>query len=123
MLPAQDHCTVTWVLHPGGEARYYLSLVQVHDINTAQLREPGSCTPLIGQWTKMSTRDDNFGHTRLNSPLKLWKETLRRPRSPTCTIGLMVKAFQRLKDGKTARSSSASQTMMNRRQNRQVLFR
>ena len=66
-------------------------------------------------WTmdKMSTRDGNFGHIRLDSPLKLWKETLRRPRSPTCTIGLMVKAFPKLKDGKTARSSSASQTMMN----------
>ena len=38
---------MTWVLHPGGEARYYLSLVQVHDINTAQLWEPGSCsTPM-----------------------------------------------------------------------------
>ena len=35
--------------------------------------------------------------------------TSMSPRSPTCTIGLMVKAFQRLKDGKTARSSSASQ--------------
>ena len=72
-----------------------------------------SWTPLTGQWTKMSTRDGNFGHTRLDSPLKLWKETLKRPRSPTCTIGLMVKAFPKLKDGKTARSSSASQTMMN----------
>ena len=30
------------VLHPGGEDWYYLSLIQVHDINTAQLREPGS---------------------------------------------------------------------------------
>ena len=72
-----------------------------------------SWTPLIGQWTRMSTRDGNFGHTRLDSPLKLWKETLRRPRSPTCTIGLMVKEFQRLNDGKTAKSSSASQTIMN----------
>ena len=34
-------------------------------------------------------------------------------RSPICTIGLMVKAFQRLKDGKTTKPSSASQTMMN----------
>ena len=25
-----DHCTVTWVLHPGGEAWYYLTWVQVH---------------------------------------------------------------------------------------------
>ena len=38
------HCTVTWVLHPGGEARYYLRLIQVYDINTAQLREPGLCS-------------------------------------------------------------------------------
>ena len=36
---------MTWVLYPGGEAQYYLSLVQVYDINTAQLREPGSCIP------------------------------------------------------------------------------
>ena len=34
---------MTWVLQPGGEAQYYLSLVQVHDINTAQLWEPGLC--------------------------------------------------------------------------------
>ena len=54
-----------------------------------------SWTPLIGQWTRVSTRDGNFGHTRLNLPLKLWKETQRRPRSPICTIGLMVKAFQK----------------------------
>ena len=36
------HCTVTWVLHPGGEARNYWYSVQY---NTAQLREPGSCIP------------------------------------------------------------------------------
>ena len=35
---------MTWVLHPGGEAQYYLRLIQVYNINTAQLREPGSCT-------------------------------------------------------------------------------
>ena len=66
-------------------------------------------------WTlaKLSTRDGYFGHTRLNSHLRQWKETLRRPRSPTCTIGLMVKASQRLKDGKTARFSSVKQNMMN----------
>ena len=53
-------------------------------------------------WTmdKMSTRDGNFCHTRLDSPLKLWNETLRRPRSPICTIGLMVKAFPKLKEEK-----------------------
>ena len=39
-----------------------------------------SWTHSTGQWTKMSTRDGNFGHTRLGSPLKLWKETLRRPK-------------------------------------------
>ena len=39
-----------------------------------------SWTPLIGQWTRVSTRDGNFGHTRLSSPLKPWKETQRRPK-------------------------------------------
>ena len=58
-------------------------------------------------------RFGNFGHTRLNSHLKQWRETLRRPRSLTCTIGLMVKAFPKLKDGKTARFSSVKQNMMN----------
>ena len=38
-----DHCTVTWVLYPGGEAQYYLRLIQVYNINTAQLWELGSC--------------------------------------------------------------------------------
>ena len=55
-----DHCTVTWVPHPGGEARYYLSLIQVYDINTAQLREPGSCTsqflPLAQEAKKLAKR-------------------------------------------------------------------
>ena len=66
-------------------------------------------------WTmeKMSTRDGNFGHTRLDSYLKQWKEILRKPRFPTCTIGLMVKAFPKLKDGKTARLSSVRKSMMN----------
>ena len=31
----------------------------------------------------------------------------------SCTIGLMVKAFPKLKDGKTARFSSVRQSMMN----------
>ena len=66
-----------------------------------------------GQWTRMSTRDGNFGHTRLDSHWRQWKEILRRPRSPTCTIGLMVKAFPKLKDGKTARFSSVRKTMTN----------
>ena len=34
---------MTWVLHPGGEARYYLRLIQVYNINAAQLRELGLC--------------------------------------------------------------------------------
>ena len=43
------HCTVTGLLHPGGEAQYYLCLqkmIQVYDMNTAQLWEPGSCTAI-----------------------------------------------------------------------------
>ena len=27
LLPVRDHCTVTWVLHPGGGARYYFRFV------------------------------------------------------------------------------------------------
>ena len=66
-------------------------------------------------WTldKMSTRDGNFGHTRLDSHLKQWREILRKPRFLTCTIGLMVKTFPKLKDGKTARLSSVRKTMTN----------
>ena len=35
---------MTWVLHPGGEARNYWYSVPY---NTAQLREPGSCIPAL----------------------------------------------------------------------------
>ena len=38
-----------------------------------------SWTPLIGQWTKMSTRDGNFGHIRLNgegiAKIEGWKNS------------------------------------------------
>ena len=34
-----------------------------------------SWTPLIGQGTKLSTRDGNYGHIRLDSPLMPWRET------------------------------------------------
>ena len=65
----QDHCTVIWVLHPGGEARYYLSLVQVHDINTAQLREPGSCKrsamPKLRKMSKVNYKQED---EIINSP-------------------------------------------------------
>ena len=66
-------------------------------------------------WTldKNVYRDGNFGHTRLDSHLKQWREILRKPRFLTCTIGLMVKAFPKLKDGKTARLSSVRKTMTN----------
>ena len=39
LLPAWDHCTVTWVLHPGGKAQYYLSVQH----ESTQLQETGSC--------------------------------------------------------------------------------
>ena len=42
LLPAQDHCTVTWVLHPGAEAWYYLSVRH----ESTRLRETGSCIGL-----------------------------------------------------------------------------
>ena len=44
--------------------------------------------------------------------LDAMEETLRRPRSPIFTIGSTGKVSQRLKDGKTTKSSSASQTMI-----------
>ena len=34
-----------------------------------------SWTPSTGQGTKLSTRDGNYGHIRLDSPLMPWKET------------------------------------------------
>ena len=71
-----------------------------------------SWTPLPGQWTKLSTRDGNCGHIRLDLPLMPWRETQRIPKSLIFTIGSMGKGSQRLKDGKTTKSSSASQTMM-----------
>ena len=71
-----------------------------------------SWTPLTGQWTKLSTRDGNCGHIRLDSPLMPWRETQRIPKSLIFTTGSMEKGSQRLKDGKTTKSSSASQTMM-----------
>ena len=71
-----------------------------------------SWTPLTGQWTKLSTRDGNCGHIRLDSPLMPWRETQRIPKSLIFTIGSMEKGSQRLKDGKTTKSSSASQIMM-----------
>ena len=57
------------MLHPGGEARSYLSLVQVHDINTAQLREPGSCKrsvmPKLRKMSKVNYRQED---EIINSP-------------------------------------------------------
>ena len=34
----------------------------------------GLWTPLIGQRTNLSTRDGNYGHIRLDSPLMPWRE-------------------------------------------------
>ena len=34
-----------------------------------------SWTPSTGQGTKLSTRDGNYGHIRLDSPLMPWRET------------------------------------------------
>ena len=54
-----------------------------------------SWTPLTGQWTKLSTKDGNCGHIRLDSPLMPWRETQRIPKSHICTIGSMGKGSQR----------------------------
>ena len=62
---------------------------------TSGLNGLGSWTPLTGQWTKLSTRDGNCGHIRLDSPLMPWRETQRTPKSLIFTTGSMEKASQR----------------------------
>ena len=54
-----------------------------------------SWTPLTGQWTRLSTKDGNYGHTRLDSPLMPWRETQRIPKSLIFTTGSMGKVSQR----------------------------
>ena len=53
---------MTWVLHPGGEAQYYLGLcemIQVYDINTAQLWELGLCKK-ANDWMWQSHRESHL---------------------------------------------------------------
>ena len=65
---------------------------------------------------KVTSSSDGFKvmdrFDKANLHLRQWREILRKPRFPTCTIDLMVKAFPKLKDGKTVRFSSLKQTMM-----------
>ena len=61
-------------------------------------------TPSIGQRTNLSTRDGNYGHIRLDSPLMPWREIHRKPRFLTSTIGSMEMVLHRLKHGKTTKS-------------------
>ena len=63
---------MTWVLHPGGEARYYLGLremIQVYNINTAQLWELGSCRRLL---------ESHAVHTPPCSHRSPWTSHMRR---------------------------------------------
>ena len=60
-------------------------------------------TPSIGQRTNLSTRDGNYGHKRLDSPLMPWRETQRKPRFLTFIIGSMEMVLHRLKHGKTTK--------------------
>ena len=46
-------------------------------------------------WTRLSTRDGNYGHIRLDSPLMPWREIQRIPKSLVFTIGSMGKVSQR----------------------------
>ena len=54
-----------------------------------------SWTPLTGQGTRLSTRDGNYGHTRLDSPLMPWREIQRIPKSLIFTIGSTGKLSHR----------------------------
>ena len=69
-------------------------------------------TPLTGQRTKLSTRDSNSGHRRLDLPLVLWKVTQKRLRFHTFTIGSMEREWDILSHGKTTKPSFASLSMM-----------
>ena len=64
-------------------------------------------------WTrdKKSTRDGNYGLTRQSLHWMPWRETMKRPRSPTCIIGWMAKVSQRSRDGGTAKFLSARRNM------------
>ena len=72
-------------------------------------------TPLIGQRTNLSTRDGNCGQKRLDLPLMPWRESQRKQRFLTSIIGSMEREWDTLSHGKTARPSSASQQMMNKK--------
>ena len=78
----QVHCTVTWVLHPGGEAQYYLRLIQVYDINTAQLREPRSCmVPNPAVESPKTKCSSSKGRHHCNSECSSNTSTLKHPDS------------------------------------------
>ena len=51
----------------------------------------------------MSTRDGNFGHTRLDLHWRQWKETLRRPRSPICTKWLNGEGISKIEGWKNSK--------------------
>ena len=51
--------------------------------------------PSTGQGTNLSTRDGNYGHIRLDSPLMPWREIQRIPRYPIFTIGSTGKVSHR----------------------------
>ena len=57
-------------------------------------------TPLTGPRTRLSTRDDNCGQKRLDSPLMLWKVTQKRLKFLTSTIGSMEREWDILSHGK-----------------------
>ena len=56
-------------------------------------------------WTKLPTSDGNYGLKRLDMYLKQWKETQKRLRFHTFTIGLIEKEWDILSHGKTSSSS------------------
>ena len=61
-------------------------------------------TPLTGQRIRLFTRDGNCGQKRVDSPLKPWKVTQKRPRFPTSIIGSMEREWDTLSHGKTAKT-------------------
>ena len=70
--------------------------------------------PLIGQRTNLSTRDGNYGHKRLDSPLMPWREIQRKPRFLTSINGYGMTQIEAWKNNKILISQSAYDALENK---------
>ena len=80
LLLAQDHYTVTWVLHPGGEAWYYLSVRH----ESTQLWETGLCNIKVKQCKTIVTFDTIPESKILDAGNLLILSNLQKPWTIVC---------------------------------------